>query len=79
MLRPFPFKPDALHIKLQNKLDLAKQRSEEVKEETEAKVNALQKKAAKAQGEIRAAMDARVKEIRGEYDQAVARAKSMVA
>jgi uncharacterized membrane protein len=72
-------KIDALHTKLQSKLDLAKQRSEQIKQETEAKVNALQKKAAKAQGEIRATMDARVKEIRGEYDQAVARAKSMVA
>ena len=72
-------KIDALHAKLQNKLNQAKQRSEQIKQETEAKVSALQKKAAKSQGEIRAAIDARVKEIRGEYDQAVARAKSMVA
>ena len=72
-------KIDALNTTLQNKLEQAKQRSEQIKQETEAKVNALQKKAAKSQGEIRAAMDARVKEIRAEYDQAVTRAKRMVA
>ena len=72
-------KIDALNAKLQNKLEQAKQKSEQLRQETEAKVNALQKKAVKAQGEIKAVIDARVKEIRAQYDQAVARAKSMAA
>jgi hypothetical protein len=39
----------------------------------------LQKKAAKAQGEAKAAIDARVTEIKKQYEQWVERAKSLVA
>ena len=70
-------KIDQLRAKLQKKLDQAKQRSEQAKHETDAKVEALQKKAAKAHGEVKAAINARVKNLREQYDQAVAR--SMVA
>jgi len=61
------------------KLDQAKERSEQIKRETEAKVEALQKKAAQSQGEIKAAMEKRVQEIRKQYNQAVARVKSTAA
>ena len=54
-------KIDKLNTKLQAKLDQAKQRSEQIKSETEAKVKALQKKAEKAQGDIKATLDARAK------------------
>jgi uncharacterized membrane protein len=70
---------DALNTRLQAKLQQAKQRSEQIKSETEAKVQALQKKAAKAQGDAKAAIDARVTEIRKKYEQSVERVKSMVA
>jgi len=72
-------KIDQLNTKLHKKLDQAKQRSDQVKRETEAKVEALQKKAAKSQGEIKAAMESRVREIREQYDQAVTRVKSTAA
>ena len=50
---------DGLNAKLQEKLDQAKQRSEQIKSETEAKVQALQKRAAKAQGDAKVAFNAR--------------------
>lgn len=72
-------KIDALNTRLQANLQQAKQRSEQIKNETEAKVQALQKKAAKAQGDAKAAIEARVTEIRKKYEQSVERVKSMVA
>ncbi len=72
-------KIDQLNTRLQAKLQQAKQRSEQIKSETEAKVQALQKKAAKAQGDAKAAINARVTEIKKQYEQWVERAKSMVA
>lgn len=72
-------KIDQLTVKLQAKLDQAKQRPERIKSETEAKVQALQKKAAKAQGDIKATLDARAKRIREEYEQSVAKQKQLVA
>jgi hypothetical protein len=72
-------KIDQLNTRLQVKLQQARQRSEQIKNETEAKVQGLQKKAAKAQGDARAAIDARVTEIKKQYEQWVERAKSMVA
>jgi archaellum component FlaD/FlaE len=64
---------------LQTKLQQARQRSEQIKNETEAKVQALQQKAAKARGDAKTAIDARVTEIKKHYDQWVEQAKSMVA
>ncbi len=72
-------KIDNLNTKLQHKLEQAKQRLEQIKSETEAKVQALQKKAAKAQGDAKAAMDARVTRIREEYEQAASKLKSLMA
>jgi uncharacterized membrane protein len=68
-------KIDQLNTRLQTKLQQARQRSEQIKSETEAKVQALQKKAAKAQGEAKAAIDARLTEIKKQYEQWVERAK----
>lgn len=72
-------KIDGLNTRLQAKLQQARQRSEQIKNETEAKVHALQQKATKAQGDAKAAFDARVTEIKKQYEQWVERAKSMVA
>jgi uncharacterized membrane protein len=72
-------KVDQLNAKLQNKLDHARQRSEQIKLETEAKVEALRKKAAKSQGDIKAGIEKRMQEIREQYDEAVARVKSKAA
>lgn len=72
-------KIDQLNTRLQTKLEQARERSEQIKNETEAKVQALHKKAAKAQGDAKAAIDARVTEIKKKYEQWVERAKSMVA
>ena len=72
-------KIDEFNTRLQGKLQQARQRSEQIKSETEAKVKALQKKAAKAQGDTKAAIDARVTEIKKQYEQWMERAKSMVA
>jgi hypothetical protein len=54
---------DNLNAKLQYKLDQAKERSERIKSETETKVQALQKKAAKVQGDAKAAINTRVARI----------------
>jgi uncharacterized membrane protein len=72
-------KIDQLNAKLQKKLDQATQRSEHMKLETEAKVDALKKKAAKSQGDIKATMEKRMQEVREQYNQAVARLKSTAA
>lgn len=72
-------KVDQLNTKLQTKLEQAKQRSQQIKNETDAKVQALQKKAAKAQGDAKAAIDARVNQIRKQYEQWAARMQSMAA
>lgn len=72
-------KIDQLNTKLQAKLEQAKQRSAQIKKETDAKVQALQKKAVTAQGDAKAAMDARVNQIKKQYEQSAAHLKSMVA
>lgn len=72
-------KIDNLNAKLQHRLEQAKQRSEQVRSETETKVQALQKKAAKAQGDAKAAMDARVARIREEYEQAASKLRNLTA
>jgi len=70
---------DGLNAKLQEKLDQAKQRSEQIKSETEAKVKALEKRAAKAQGDAKEAFDERVTQIRGEYEARSRRLKDLAA
>ncbi len=70
---------DQLNARLQAKLQQARQQSEQIKNETEAKVQAMQQKAAKAQGNAKAAITARVTEIKNQYEQWGERAKSMLA
>jgi chromosome segregation ATPase len=72
-------KLDMLDAKLQHKLELARKRSEQIKSETEAKIHNLQKKAAKAQGGVKAAMDARIAEIRAGYEHAASKLKNLAA
>ena len=72
-------KIDKLNAKLEAKLDRAKQRSEQIKSETDAKVKALQKKAEKTQGEVKATFDARVKRIRDDYEQSQKKLKHLLA
>jgi uncharacterized membrane protein len=72
-------KIDQLNSRLQNRLQQARTRSEQIRNETEAKVQALQKKAAKAKGDAKAAIDARVTEIKKQYEQRVEQARGLVA
>ncbi len=72
-------KIDALNAKLQEKLDQAKQRSEQIKAETDAKVRALQQKAAKAHGDAKDAINARIDQIREEYEERSKRLKGLAA
>ena len=57
-------KIDNLNTKLQNKLAQAKQRSEQRTKEAKAKVEALEKKAAKAKSDEKAAIEARIADIK---------------
>jgi uncharacterized membrane protein len=70
---------DELNAKLQEKFDQGKQRAEQIRAETEAKVQALQKKAAKAQGDAKAAIDTRIAQIRAEYEERSKRLKGLAA
>jgi uncharacterized membrane protein len=72
-------KIDSLNAKLQQKLDQANQRLEQIKSETDAKMQALQNKAAKAQGNRKAAFDARIAQIRAEYEERSRRLKHLAA
>jgi hypothetical protein len=60
-------------------VEQAKRRSEEIRRETEAKVQGLQQKAAKAQGDTKAALNARATEIREEYERFEANLRSAAA
>lgn len=72
-------KIDELNTRLQTKLEQGRQRSEQIKKETDAKVQALHAKAAKAQGDAKAAINSRATEIKKQYEQWAGRAKSTVA
>jgi uncharacterized membrane protein len=68
-----------LKEKRQKKREQAKQRLEQIKKEHDAKVRALKEKAAKAHGETKAKIDARVARIREGHDQTVAKWKNLEA
>ena len=57
-------KIDNLNKKLHNKLEQAKQRSKQQEKEAKAKVEALEKKAAKAKGETKAKIETRIADIK---------------
>lgn len=58
---------DKLSQRIDAKLGRAKARSQQVTQEFEAKVQALQKKADKEKGDSRAALDARIAQLRNNY------------
>ena len=60
-------KIDNLNKKLNNKLEQAKQRSKQQEKEAKAKVEALEKKAAKAKGETKAKIETRIYDIKEKY------------
>lgn len=70
---------DGLSAKLQARLDQAKRRSEQIKAETDAKVQALQNRAARAQGDAKAGFNARIAQIRADYDERSRRLKGLAA
>jgi uncharacterized membrane protein len=72
-------KIDQLTAKLQVKSDQFRQRSEQIKSETEAKVRALHEKAAKAPGDIKATLNARANHLREQYERSVAKQKHLLA
>src|SRR5579864_5458333 len=72
-------KIDDLNRKLQAKLDQAKQRSEQLDKETDAKVKALQTKLKNAPHETKTAINDRISEIRNRYEQSVATLRSTTA
>jgi len=72
-------KIDKLNTQLQGELEQARQRTEQLKSETDAKVHALQKKAEKAHGNIKATLEGRVKQIRGQHEEAEANLKHLLA
>lgn len=72
-------KIDKLETTLQSKLDEAQRRSDQMKRETDAKIQAIKKKAEKAQGEIKSNLDARVTQIQQGYEASQARIKHVLA
>ncbi len=70
---------DELNRKLNAKLDQAKQRSQQLETETDAKVKALQKKAATANREAKAAINQRISDMKKTYEQGAATLRSATA
>jgi chromosome segregation ATPase len=72
-------KIDTQKEKLQKKREQAAQRAEQIKKEGEAKAQALEKKAAKARGDAKAAMSAQVAQIREAHQQTVTKLRNLAA
>jgi len=72
-------KVDSLNAKLQQKIQQARQRSDEIKSETDAKVKALKEKAANARGEAKANIEARIARMREQADNSAAKLKTLAA
>jgi uncharacterized membrane protein len=70
---------DQLNAKLQEKVDEAKLRSGQIRSEAEAKIAALQTKAEQSQAKMKAALNARVAQIRNDYEQTDTKLKHLVA
>jgi uncharacterized membrane protein len=60
-------KIDSLNARREKKLEQSRLRAKQVKQELETKVEALQKKAAKEKGDVKAAIDARIAHLRQDY------------
>jgi uncharacterized membrane protein len=63
-------KIDSLNVKLESKQAAAKQRGQQLKSESDAKIQALQEKETKARSETKSAIQARKAEIRKNYEDA---------
>jgi uncharacterized membrane protein len=72
-------KIDDLNKKLNQAVDKAEERSKQLDKETEAKAQALLNKAEKAQGDAKASLQARAKQIREKYQQSKDKLKSVAA
>lgn len=72
-------KLDKLNAKLQDKLERARLRSGQMKNETEVKVQALQKQAAKAGGDAKAKIDERIAQMRETDNTSTAKLKNLAA
>lgn len=59
---------DRLNAKLQAKLQKQQQQREKLKQEMDAKLHAIQERAAKAQGDAKAALESRIADLRRNYD-----------
>ncbi|HTY91334.1 MAG TPA: DUF1269 domain-containing protein [Methanocella sp.] len=72
-------KIDNLKEKRQKKVEQANKRFEQMEKEHNAKVQALEERSAKARGETKAAIDARIAEINEGHQRTVAKRKNMEA
>ena len=72
-------KIDSLHAGLERKLNQVERRSRQIKSETEAKVHALQNKAAKAHGDVKATLQNRSARIQEEYEEAASKLRNLMA
>ena len=72
-------KIDKLNAELDAKVEQAKLRAEQMKSETDAKVQALHKKAAKAQAAVKNSLNARAQQIRHDYEEKDAQLRNVVA
>jgi uncharacterized membrane protein len=70
---------DGLRGKMENALKVAKQRAEAATRERDAKVQALQEKAAQAQGEMKADYENRIAKVRAAYDERVKNLQELAA
>jgi uncharacterized membrane protein len=72
-------KIDKLNAQLRAQLDQANQRQEQIKRETEAKVQALQGRVEKARGEVKAGLNAELKRIREGYEETNTKLRHLLA
>ena len=70
---------DGLTKKLQKAGTEAEQYAQQIVRETEAKVQVLQKKAAQAQGDAKASLNAQVGKLRKQYEESVAKLRNVTA
>jgi uncharacterized membrane protein len=70
---------DELNARLEKKVEEQRAWSEQRRRETEAKLKALQEKAAKAQGDAKAAINTRITQLRGEYERSETKVRSATA
>ncbi len=59
---------EKLNAKLQAKLQKQQQQREELKREMDAKLHAIQQRAAKMKGDAKAALESRIADLRRDYD-----------